>query len=122
MTRPFLLKVCAALWAGLAAAPAAQAGPRHVLLLYSYEREFSHYTFAGLFRPELTRTSPEPIDFIELSGQSIRASGNERELQTLADVRGALGNEAIDLVVPIGGPAAAFAQRHRADLFPDTPV
>ena len=43
----------------------AEAGPRRVLLLFSYEREFSHYTFSRLFRPALARSSPDPIDFIE---------------------------------------------------------
>src|SRR5215467_6079195 len=66
---PFLISALMLMCATTARAGAA--APRHVLVLYSYEREFSHYTFASLFRPELSRTSPAPIDFIELSLQSV---------------------------------------------------
>ena len=58
--------------AALATPARPQAAPRGVVLLYSYEREFSHFAFARLFRPQLTRTSPDPIDFLELSIQSVR--------------------------------------------------
>jgi len=37
---------------GLAPGASAQPKPRHVLLLYSYEREFTHTAFAGMFRPD----------------------------------------------------------------------
>jgi signal transduction histidine kinase len=106
----------------LAIAVRADAAPRRVLLLYSYEREFSHYTFASLFRPELTRTSTEPIDFIEVALESVRARRPEPDGVLLNRLRGELGDEPVDLVVPIGGPAAAFAQKFRGQLFPDTPV
>jgi signal transduction histidine kinase len=106
----------------LATTARADPGPRRVLLLYSYEREFSHNTFARLFRPQLARTSPHPIDFIELSVQALRTSGSLSDEVMLDNLRGALGGRPLDLVVPIGGPAASFAQRHRAELFPQTPT
>ena len=106
----------------LACAVRAGAGPRHVLLLYSYEREFSHYTFAGLFRPELTRTSTEPIDFVEVALESVRASRPVPDSVLVDRLRGELGREAVDLVIPIGGPAAAFTEKFRDQLFPGTPV
>ena len=110
--------VCsAAAFLVLAAAPVrAESVPRRVLLLYSYEREFSHNTFARLFRPELARTSPDPIDFVELSLQTVRGSRSRSDEAILENLRGALGDRPLDLVVPIGGPAASFAQRHRAEL------
>ena len=46
---------------GFAPGASAQTQPRHVLLLYSYEREFTHTAFAGMFRPELTRPQPSPL-------------------------------------------------------------
>ena len=100
----------------------AHAEPRHVLLLYSYEREFSHFTFARLFRPDLARSSPEPIEFIEISLQTVRASRSESEADVLEGVRGMLGRARPDLVVTLGGPAASFLQKHKAELFPQTPV
>ena len=106
----------------LATAACADAAPRRVLLVYSYEREFSHFTFARLFRPELARSSPDPIDFIEVSLQSVRDSRSESDAAILDTLRGTLGGRPLDLVVPIGGPAAAWAQKRRAELFPQTPI
>ena len=100
----------------------AQAEPRHVLLLYSYQREFTHTAFAAMFRPELTRSSAEPVNYIEVAlqtaGESVRAPDDSiatRLGSTFAGTR-------LDLVVAIGGPAAAFAQKHRERLFPTTPM
>jgi signal transduction histidine kinase len=106
----------------LATAAGADAAPRRVLLVYSYEREFSHFTFARLFRPELARSSPDPIDFIEVSLQAVRESRSESDAAILDNLRGTLGGRPPDLVVSIGGPAAMFAQKHRAAIFPQTPI
>jgi signal transduction histidine kinase len=106
----------------LASAVCADAAPRRVLLLYSYEREFSHFTFARLFRPELARLSPDPIDFIEVALQTVRASRSESDAALLDHLGGELGREPLDLVVTIGGPAAVFVQKHHETLFPHTPV
>ena len=115
------------LWAlllivGFAPVANAQAGPRRVLLLYSYEREFTHREFALLFRPELTRSSAEPVDYIEVAlqtaGESIRAPDDS----VVTRLRSMFGRTQLDLVVALGGPAAAFAQQHREQLFPTTPM
>ena len=120
--RKSCVRTGAALILLLASAACADAAPRRVLLVYSYEREFSHFSFARLFRPELARVSPDPIDFIEVSLQAVRESHSESDAEILDNLRGTLGGRPPDLVVPIGGPAAAFAQKHRADLFPQTPI
>jgi signal transduction histidine kinase len=101
---------------------AAQAAPRRVLILYSYEREFSHLNFARRFRPELTESSREPIDFTEATLQTVRASGRESDAAILDGLRGTFGPRRIDLVVTLGGPAASFAQKYRDELFPHAPV
>jgi signal transduction histidine kinase len=106
----------------LATAVCADAEPRRVLLLYSYEREFSHFTFARLFRPELARSSPDPIDFIEVTLQTVRRSRSESDATILDHLRDTLGGRPLDLIVTIGGPAAAFGQKHHADVFPHTPI
>ena len=107
---------------GLAPAARAQTAQRNVLLLYSYEREFTHTAFAGMFRPELTRSSAEPIHYIEVAlqtaGESVRAPDDS--IVTRLDAT--FGRTRLDLVVAIGGPAAAFAQQHRGRLFPATPM
>ncbi len=116
------------LWAlalALSCASAAQAqpAPRRVLLLQSYEREFApHNAFASMFRAELSGSSNEPIDVVEVSLQSVRFSRGAPDDSVVEKLRATLGNQAFDLVVPIGGPAAIFAQTHRPTLFPTTPM
>src|SRR6187549_1320764 len=106
-----------------APAPATQAPARRVLLLYSYEREFApHLDFAKLFLPELSRTSIEPVDFIEVALQPVRVSRSAPEDSMVRYVQSMLAGHPADLVVPIGGPAAEFAQRNRQQLFPGAPM
>jgi signal transduction histidine kinase len=105
-----------------ATAALANAEPRRVLLLYSYEREFSHYTFARLFRPELTKSSTDPIDFIEMSLQTVRGQRTRTDAEMAEALQTTRGGRPFDLVVTIGGPSATFVQRRKAQLFPATPV
>ena len=107
----------------LASVAATETLPRQVLLLYSYEREFApHVAFAKQFLPELSRTSTEPIDFIEVSLQPVRVSRSAPDDSMMNHVRAMLAGRQPDLVVPIGGPATAFAQRNRQQLFPGAPM
>jgi PAS domain S-box-containing protein len=102
---------------------AGQTSPRQVLLLYSYEREFApHAAFAKLFLPELSRTSPEPVEFIEVSLQPARESGRPLDASLVRHVQSMLEGRRPDLVVPIGGPAAVFSQRNRQQVFPSVPM
>jgi signal transduction histidine kinase len=122
MSRRSIRFTCVALVLILASAVRADAAPRRVLLLYSYEREFSHYTFASLFRPELTRSSADPIDFIEIALDSVRARQTASPAALVERVRAAIEGDPLDLVVPLGNPAAAFVQSFHEQLFPGTPV
>jgi signal transduction histidine kinase len=98
-------------------------GPtRHVLLLYSYEREFAGEAFAREFRADLTHSSPAPIDFIETALQPTPTSEREPDDVLVDDLRSTFDGRHLDLVVPMGGPAVAFTQRHREELFPSAPV
>ena len=91
--------------------------------MYSYEREFApHVAFAKQFLPELSRTSTEPVDFIEVSLQPVRVSRSAPDDSMMGYVRAMLAGRQPDLVVPIGGPATAFAQRNRQQLFPGAPM
>ena len=115
------------LWAlllvlGFAPVANAQAGPRRVLLLYSYEREFTHREFALLFRPELSRSSAEPVDYIEVALQTAGESMRAPDDSVVTRLRSTFAGTQLDLVVAIGGPAAAFAHEHREELFPTTPM
>ena len=117
---PIWATVAILAWASVSAA---QTAPRQVLLLYCTERDFaSHNAFATMFRPELSRLFGEPIDFIEVSLQAARLNPSASEASILNEVRSTLPRRRLDLVVPIGGPAAVFAQTHRQQLFPTTPM
>jgi len=96
--------------------------PRHVLLLYSYEREFASEAFAAEFRVDLLRSSPAPIDFIELALQPTPTSQRPADQVIVDELRSTFGGRHLDLVVPMGGPAVEFAHRHRNELFPSAPV
>ena len=101
----------------------AQTEPRQVMLLVLVRSRFgSHNAFATMFRPELSRSFGEPIDFIEVSLQAARLNPSASEKSILNEVRSTLPRRRLDLVVPIGGPAAVFAQTYRQQLFPTTPM
>lgn len=111
------------LWLVVASAGAADAGSRRVLLLHSFSRDFAPFNaVASNFRAELIRQSPTPVDFYEVSLESARLPGASPEGPFLNYLLALFAGQRLDLVVPLGGPAARFAQRHRQLLFPATPM
>ena len=102
---------------------AAPAPARYVLLLSSFDFQFVPYeAFANVFRAELRRTSPEPIVLLESSLELAPSRTSPDDEQLAEYLRLTLNGRQLDLIVPIGGPAAAFVQKHRQQLFPTTPV
>jgi signal transduction histidine kinase len=96
---------------------------RQVLVLSSSERPFAPQSgFADALMRDLIRLSREPIQFVEVSVQAARASGEAPDVSAAHRIRSAFHPGRLDLVVTIGGPAATFAQRFRRELFPDTPT
>jgi PAS domain S-box-containing protein len=93
---------------------------RRVLLLHSYERDSGYGAFARQFRTALSQSSDSLIDFVEVSVQATRDSRNTPEEAVVEYVHSTAAD--VDLVVPIGGPAALFAQTYRPQLFPATPM
>jgi PAS domain S-box-containing protein len=107
----------------LAALCASAASPKRVLLLYSFGRDFAPYqTFSGHLRTELASQMAEPIAFFEASLESARFGDSQQEDPLLDYLRAEFALHHLDLVVPIGGPAARFVQQHRQQLFPETPM
>ena len=98
----------------------AQTEPRQVLLLHSYERDAASHAFATMFRPELSGSFGEPIDFIEVALQAVRLDPSASEESIVNELRSALPRGRLDLVVPIGGPAVTLAQTYRRQLVPTT--
>jgi signal transduction histidine kinase len=115
--------VCAAAILAAASIPVEAGGTRrHVLLLYSYDREFAHAAFSRVFQNSLSVASAEPVDFIEVSLHTRPSAQRDPDDSIVDDIRTTSDGMPIDLVVPIGGPAAVFAQQYRDALFPSTPI
>ena len=118
-TRPAL--ICALLL--LATIQASAADARRVLLLHSFGRAYSPWSdIAESFHSDLIKNSSEPIDFYEVSLDTENARRPDQDRPFSEYIQALLGGHRLDLVVPVGAPAASFVQRHRAELFPATPM
>jgi signal transduction histidine kinase len=96
---------------------------RRVLVLSSAERPVAPQSgFSDALMRELIRSSREPIEFVEVPVQPLRASGEAPDVSIARRIRSTFGGDELDLVLTIGGPAATFAQQFRQDLFPATPT
>ena len=121
-TRGALLTASAVLMVVCAAA-AVDAEPRHVVLLQSFERgNVVLDDFTSTLRKLMDERSAEPVTFMEfiVSPAGFRAIPEEAMVEFL---RASYANRLKpDLVITTGGPAAMFARRHRAQLFPGVPI
>jgi signal transduction histidine kinase len=96
---------------------------RRVLLLHAFGHAYSPWSdMAASFRAELIKKSPEPIDLFEVSLDTARTQGPQDEGPFVEYIRALLSGRGLDLIVPIGAPAAFFTQRHRQVLFARTPM
>jgi hypothetical protein len=101
----------------------AAAEPRGVLLLHPFGRAFSPWSdMAESFRTELVKRSPQAIDLYEVSLDTSRVQDPQQEAPFVEYLRALFRERNLDLIVPIGAPAAYFLQRHRTLLFPSTPM
>ena len=95
---------------------------RTVLLLHSFEREYTTQSaFAGFTRNELSRRSSEPITFVEVSLQTALLRPEPREQAVVDYLRSILAGQRLDLVLTLGSPASIFARKYREALFPSVP-
>lgn len=122
---PRLVAAVLAAAAGLfAAAPAhADPGPKRVLIIHSFGRDYAPYdAVIATFRRELATRSPEPVVFMEAALDAARRIGPDEEAAFVAYLGARFSAPAPDLVVASAGPAAQFLVRHRDALFPDVPI
>ena len=102
---------------------AAQAEPRQILLLQSYDRGTVVLDrFTAELRFVIDQTSTEPVTFTEFV---VTPAGFEAipERAIVDFLRAAFADrQPPDLVMTVGGPAAAFARKYRAELFPASPL
>ena len=102
---------------------AATAEPKRVLLLHSFGAAFAPFSVvAGEFREGLIKAFREPIDLYEVSLETARFKEGEDEAPLADHLRVLFKDRTLDLVVVNGAPANRFFQRHRAALFPATPL
>jgi len=117
-----------AAWAGallglLAALGPASAESKRVLLLHSLGRDFAPFAdVSGRFREELIRQSTDPVDYYEISLETARFGGPEQERPFVDYLQALFAQRRLDLVVPVGAPAARFALRYRERLFGSAPM
>jgi signal transduction histidine kinase/ABC-type uncharacterized transport system substrate-binding protein len=107
----------------LLTAPASEAAGRRVLILQSLDRgNLALDFFTGNFRVDVDQGSQDRLTFTQFV---VNPSGfDDSPEKAMVDYLLALFAERPkpDLVVTIGGPAAAFARKHRQALFPTAPL
>lgn len=108
----------------LTAAPAAAQSPvKQVLVLQSFDRGnmiLDHFT-ANL-RVELDQRAEAPLNVVQVvAGATGFVGAPEEAVVDFIASTFAVGPKP-DLIVTIAGPAAVFARKYRAQLFPDTPL
>lgn len=114
-------------WIGFFMASSTEAAdaPRvkRILIVHSFGREFAPFSAVSSgFRTELARQSAAPIEFLEASLEIARFAGDGAETPFVEYLRALFADRPPNLLVPIGGPAMFFLQRHRDNLFPGVPL
>lgn len=96
---------------------------KRVLVLHSFGREFRPWSeYAREIKAELERQSPWPLDIQEHALLTARFNNPGPEAPFVDYLQSLYQGAMPDIVLSIGAPAARFAQRYRAKLFPDTPL
>jgi hypothetical protein len=93
------------------------------LLLHSYGPDFSPWNeYTKEIRAELDRNAHGPMDIYEASLATARFTDANLDEPFVEYLHSLFDKRELDLVVAIGGPAAAFFQKYRAQISPATPV
>jgi signal transduction histidine kinase len=107
----------------LLCAVARAAETKRVMVLHSFGRDFKPWNeYARTIRTELERQSPWPLEITDHSLLTARSSDENPEAPFVEYLRALHTQKPLDLIVSIGAPAVAFVQRHRANLFANTPM
>ncbi|MDA9410258.1 sensor histidine kinase [Bradyrhizobium sp. CCBAU 45384] len=96
---------------------------KRVLMLHSFGREFRPWSeYARSIKAGLEQRSAWPLDIQEHTLLSARFNNPGPEAPFVEYLHSLYEGAPPDIVLSIGAPAARFAQRYRAKLFPDTPM
>src|SRR5437764_9143997 len=106
-----------------AATSAAQSSVRQVLVLQSLNRgSLPNDEFMGEFRVRLDSLAGRPVNLVQVVVGPTGTVGAPDDA-LVAYIRAIYGDRTPpDLIVTVAGPAAVFARKHRAQLFPGTPL
>ena len=101
----------------------ASAEPKRVMILHSFGPRFKPWSdYAEAIRSEISRQSQRPVDYADQSLVSAGVSDEQSEAPFVNYLSALYAGRPLDLIVAIGAPAANFVQRHRQNLFPETPM
>ena len=122
--RPFTAALTITLLlAALCQSQAADPEAKRVMMLHSFGPRFKPWSdYEQYIRSEISRRWQKPVDFIDQSLVTTRLNDEDVEAIFAEYLRILHTRRPVDLIVAIGAPAAAFVQRHRARLFPATPM
>ena len=97
--------------------------PKKIVILYSYGQNFETWsTWGREIRNQLKRQSPWPLDIQDHTLVTARNGDAAAEAKFVEYLKALYAQRPLDLIVALGAPAARFVQKHRADLFPTTPM
>jgi len=100
---------------------AADPAPKRVLMLHSFGLRFKPWTvYAEAIRSEISRRSN--VEFQDHSLVVARLSNDKSDGPFFEYLHALNAQHPPDLIMSIGAPAANFVQRHRKELFPNTPM
>jgi signal transduction histidine kinase len=101
----------------------AVAQPKKILFLYSFGPSFQPWaTWGREICKELVKQSRWPLDIQEHSVITGRNGDDAADAKFVEYLVALDAQRQPDLIVAFGAPAARFFQRHRADLYPTTPM
>jgi signal transduction histidine kinase len=106
-----------------AATSEAQSPVQQVLVLQSIDRgNLSLDHFTGEFRVRLDQGAGKPVNVVQVV-VGLTGFVGAAEQSVVDYIRSIYANRPRpDLIMSVGGPAAAFTRRHRKELFPATPL
>ena len=97
--------------------------PKKVLLLHTFGPTFEQgAAWNREIQKELNRQSPWPLNIQEQSLVTALDGDNAAEAKFVEYLGTLYAQQAPDLIVALGAPAARFVQQHKTDMFPKTPM
>jgi signal transduction histidine kinase len=97
--------------------------PKKILFLHAYGLNFQPWaTWRREIRDELNRQSPRPLDIQEYALVTALTGDSAAEAKFVDYLKALYAQRPLDLIVALDAPSARLVQKHRADLFPTTPM